>query len=110
MEALKAFGFIVFAAIVCSLLGMGVYAIGTHFDSRQTVSVAMPPIYNDPVLVASKDGCDTFSFLGVDNHTHYYTRCPNATVTHDQSWDEVVRHGKTYQTEHHQESITTDSQ
>jgi hypothetical protein len=66
-------------------------------------------VFNEPSKIASKDGCDTYAFLDEEFHRHYYTRCPNSTVTHDQEWDENVRRGKFYELQHRSETTETES-
>jgi hypothetical protein len=77
--------------------------------SNVPTPVTPEPIFNEPYKVASKDGCDTYTFLDEDFHKHYYTRCPNTTVTHDQDWNENVRNGKFYTLKHQSETTETGS-
>jgi hypothetical protein len=107
-DFIKFLSVIVGISFVSALIASGIHAVSDKLSSRET-TVAIQPIYNDPELVASKDGCDTYRFYGDDGHLHYYTKCPHATVTHDNSWDERVQHGKFSELEHRSESITTDS-
>ncbi|RQZ76439.1 hypothetical protein DF052_00350 [Burkholderia glumae] len=59
-----------------------------------------------PHVIREADGCKVYAFRA-DSNWHYFTRCPDGTVTTERNWTESRRQGKQTITEHKSETIVT---
>lgn len=51
-----------------------------------------------PHVIREKDGCKVYEFYA-NRHTHYYTVCPNSTVTTDTQYTKRVGNGSVTKTD-----------
>ncbi|WP_186077523.1 hypothetical protein [Burkholderia gladioli] len=73
---------------------------GMERDRAQAAADAKPHV------IRESDGCKVYTFRA-DSNWHYFTRCPDGTVTTERNWTESRRQGKQTITEHKSETIVT---
>ncbi|WP_186035346.1 hypothetical protein [Burkholderia gladioli] len=98
---------LIFAVLLSAIGGCTYWGVfsdsakrGMEHDRAQAAADAKPHI------IREADGCKVYAFRA-DGNWHYFTRCPDGTVTTERNWTESRRQGKQTITEHKSETIVT---